>query len=80
MLTIWFIGMYVIFILQQLTILYENIKKDKLQERINKAIELIREYKQCLEQGNNKNADYIYISSLCNKLEMLEKILEGGKK
>lgn len=37
MLTIWFIGMYVIFIIQQITILYIFNKKEKLQERIRRA-------------------------------------------
>lgn len=54
----------------------ENIRLNNI---IRIARNLVKEYKECLEKGADKGADYIYISSLCNKLEELELLLEGEK-
>ena len=54
----------------------ENIR---LNNMIRIARNLVKEYKECLEEGADKGADYIYISSLCNKLEELTLLLEDEK-
>ena len=74
MLTIWFIGMYVIFIIQQITILYENIKKDKLQERIDITTKKIKQI-----QINAIKYGVTHDASICEDLiNMLNN--RGGKK
>jgi len=52
----------------------------ELQQRIDKAIEYIENYKNVLEEGINKGADYLYLGSPLNKLEELLEILKGEDK
>lgn len=54
----------------------ENIRLNNI---IRIAKNLVKEYKECLEEGADKGADYIVINSPYHKLEELELLLEGEK-
>lgn len=79
MLTIWFIGMYVIFILQQITIFYSVWKKDKLQERINKARIKLINYSN-MRKWYWEIKDEGLIDDVDNIIDILDFASRGGKK
>ena len=71
--------MYVIFIIQQITILYENIKKDKLQERINRARITLINYSN-MRKWYWEIKDEGLIDDVDNIIDILDFTSRGDKK
>lgn len=51
-------------------------ENQKLKQRIDKAIEYIKDYEKTIEEGIKKGAEYTYLGSPLNKINKLLEILK----